>query len=502
MKFTPEDLAQIDFNSLEKLRKSDLINLSLKLRAQLCEAIERLNQDSNNSSKPPSSDDPFKKSATEDGNDSKETSDDHEESGIEEQSMEEPQDNPKKRKPGKQIGSEGYWRTEKPVAERIEPHYPEQCVLCGTKLNKESAFLYRGHYTYELEIEDKCSSIKCTLHHYYESICSCGHENISCPGEGYISTVEGRKRNIKVSENCIVGPMLATFIGALNRRYGMSRKKIRDFLLSWFKFELSVGTICKCIREAGIACYPVVEQLVDEIQEQEIINLDETPWYQKGKMLWLWVAVSAQVIVYYIGTRKKEELLNLITDSFFGWFITDGYFAYRYHEKRQRCLAHLIRKAIGLTGAIDKNANRMGDWLLRELRGMIKTMADGEDGKGECRPILARLKRACNLGSKSDHPKLKALAKEILNDWDAVVAFVKNPELPATNNDAERALRQSVIFRRITFGTRTDEGSRSYASFISVVETCMLRNIDPWSYIAEVIAAGRNGVNPSPIPAI
>ena len=80
----------------------------------------------------------------------------------------------------------------------------------------------------------------------------------------------------------------------------------------------------------------------------------------------------------------------------------------------------------------------MGDWFLRELRGLIKAMACGEDGKKECRPILARLKKACNPGSKSDHAKLKSLAKEILNDWDAVVAFVKNPAASA-NQQFSRA---------------------------------------------------------------
>ena len=46
-----------------------------------------------------------------------------------------------------------------------------------------------------------------------------------------------------------------------------------------------------------------------------------------------------------------------------------GYNAYRCFPKRQRCLAHLIRKAIALTGAVDKNAKKTGDWLLCEMRG-------------------------------------------------------------------------------------------------------------------------------------
>ncbi len=62
---------------------------------------------------------------------------------------------------------------------------------------------------------------------------------------------------------------------------------------------------------------------------------------------------------------------------------------YRSHEKRQRFLAHLIRKAIALTGAVDGKAQKMGEWFLREMRGLIKAMA--EDGQAKCSLILARL---------------------------------------------------------------------------------------------------------------
>lgn len=65
----------------------------------------------------------------------------------------------------------------------------------------------------------------------------------------------------------------------------------------------------------------------------------------------------------------------------------------------------------------------------------------------------------CHLGKKVKHKKLKALTSEILNDWDAVVAAVNNPDLPLTNNEAERALRHAVIPRRISYGTRTNEDS-------------------------------------------
>ena len=46
-------------------------------------------------------------------------------------------------------------------------------------------------------------------------------------------------------------------------------------------------------------------------------------------------------------------------------------------------------------------------------------------------------------------PNLRSLAQEIITDWDAVVAFVSHPGLPHTNNEAERALRHTVIAHRI-----------------------------------------------------
>ncbi|MCP4150929.1 MAG: IS66 family transposase, partial [bacterium] len=401
-----------------------------------------------------------------------------------------------------QPGAQGFWRSETPTPESVLPHYPEKCVACGKDLTiPEGLRPYMGYYVFELEKTPCGIRIFCTLHHYYITTCDCGHENKARPGEGFVSTVEGRKNDLKLTEYVMVGPILATFIAALSVRYRMSRQKIKDFLSDWYNTELSAGTIDRCVREAGVACFPVVDQLIEELQDEAVVHLDETPWYETGNFKWLWVAISELIAVYHIGTRKKEELLKLITAAFIGWLISDGYGAYRDREKRQRCLAHLIRKAVALTGAVDKKSQKMGDWFLRELRGLIKTMKEtGEDGTAKCCPIRARLKRACNIGSKSEHPKLRALAREILNDWDAVVAFVKNPELPATNNEAERALRHAVISRRISFGTRTSEGSRAYAALLSVIETCRLRKHDPWEYISQTITRGRKGIAPKSIP--
>jgi len=505
---TKDDLSQMDRPYFEKLSRENLVDVAYNLRNCAVTLAERLEQNSENSSKPPSSDNPYKKkrkkkkaSEKEDEDISSEGTEATGSSSADEPSDTSEPDNPK-RLPGKQPGAQGFWRSETPIPEDTIPHYPGKCAACGSELTvHEGIRPYMGYYVFEIEKTPSGIRIFCTLHHYYIVACGCGHENKARPGEGFISTVEGRKKDLKLTEYVMVGPMLATFIAALAVRYRMSRVKIKEFLSDWYNTELSVGTVDRCVREAGVACFPVVDQLIEDLQVADIVHLDETPWYEKGFFKWLWVAISEFTAVYHIGTRKKEELLKLITEAFIGWLITDGYGAYRDREKRQRCLAHLIRKAVALTGAVDENAQKMGEWFLRELRGLIKNMKEnGADCKKKCSPIRARLKRVCNLGSESDHPKLRALAREILNDWDAVVAFVKNPALPPTNNEAERALRHAVISRRISFGTRTSEGSLAYAALLSVIETCRLREQDPWEYISQTITLGRKGIAPKSIP--
>jgi transposase len=38
-------------------------------------------------------------------------------------------------------------------------------------------------------------------------------------------------------------------------------------------------------------------------------------------------------------------------------------------------------------------------------------------------------------------------------------------------------------------------------SMLSVIETCRRRQVNPWTYIAEVITLGRKGITPPPVPA-
>ena len=61
--------------------------------------------------------------------------------------------------------------------------------------------------------------------------------------------------------------------------------------------------------------------------------------------------------------------------------------------------------------------------------------------------------------------------------------------------------RHAVIARRISYGTRTNEGSIAYSCLLSVIETCRLRQVNPWKYISSVIKLARQGLSPPLLPS-
>ena len=84
--------------------------------------------------------------------------------------------------------------------------------------------------------------------------------------------------------------------------------------------RLSAGTIDRCIREAGLACEPIVEGLLTDLRQSGLINADETPWPQRGHLRWLWVALSSTTAIYKIASRRAEEIRDLIGErSSAGW---------------------------------------------------------------------------------------------------------------------------------------------------------------------------------------
>ena len=77
---------------------------------------------------------------------------------------------------------------------------------------------------------------------------------------------------------------------------------------------------------------------------------------------------------------------------------------------------------------------------------------------------------------------------------DKLLVFPTRRDVAATNNECERALRPSVIFRRVTNGFRSEWGAKVYADLCSVVATGRLVGRTALAVIRDALPA----IAPSP----
>ena len=406
-----------------------------------------------------------------------------------------------KRKPGKQPGAKGVGREVSLAVTGEIIHKATNCACCGEDFAETEPFqATTARYMLDIERTEHGIQVSHVKHIYGEQRCGCGHVTQTKPGRCANEADWG----VALTEWHLVGPLLSALMICLSLRMRLSRPRIQEFLHDWLGITLSVGCIHQCIAEGGRAVAPLEEALVAEIQQADLLHADETGWQENGHLLWLWVLRTATVTLYLIG-RRNWDVIAASLQGFSGWLMSDGYGQYRHYAKRLRCLAHILRKARGLAESCHPEAAEFGQQVLktvtRLIKGVYQARGDPTLNLVEAYQMdLAHLRTLCEQHRDHPHEKARQLARELLNDWQAIWRVLETPTLPITNNVAEQALRHWVIARKISHGTRTPEGSRAFALLASVIDTCRQRGLSPWPYLAQVIAARRQGNAAPPIP--
>ena len=523
MHLSRNELREIDEPLIRSLPHKDVTELCLLFFEDLKEAQERLNQNSQNSSFSPSSDYPWARFEPDGESDEEldecqdetthidpgDSADDSSEEEDTEKSKKpaskEDADNCEKKKPGKQKGAKGHGRTQKlPIHDTIL-HRSDKCSSCNLELDETAQFTPRtGYYVIDIEVGDEANpgmDVINIKHIYGDTTCSCGHINRLMPHR----LEKNEEWNVPLTEWHLVGPTLATLIVCLSKRMRLSRRRIVEFLRDWLQLDLSTGTINKCIHEAGRAASPLVDEILEAVRKSELLNIDETSWKEWGKKQWLWVFTSLKVTFYIIGFRNRDVLDYVLGQTFKGLIMSDGYVVYRQYLNRLRCWAHLLRKAKGLKESLSDAPRQFGYQAYKVLKELMDAIYKAREGPHAdlvetYEDFLAEFHECCVNFCDSKHDKTRKLAREFLYDWDTIFYVLSNPTWPLTNNEAERALRHWVIARRLSHGTRTEQGSRVFSILASVIDTCRKRNVYPWKYLAEVITARRQGHDAPPLP--
>lgn len=551
MKLSRNDLKQISNDTIDHLASDQvdaLSSLSKLLLADLKEALDKLNQNQKNSSRPSSSMDPWDKNgvhddekdsienhglnqdedgvADKDGNashsvtlieplsDSLDTDAQDKNSLTDQKNAQGSTEQVQKKRPGKQRGAEGFGRQWSPDATEEPIHCePTECVVCTQFLNPNNNTPYSGYTQIDVRFGDDIKPgmvVTVTPFILHANTCSCGHENRYEPKADSIS--DEVWEGTQLSEWRWIGPTLASFIAHLKMDFRLPIRKIIG-ILHYFGIYLSIGTVQKCYEESGAVVASLEEPLIEALLTEALMHADETTWIENANTVWLWVFLSSTITYYCVGRRTKRFLESVLRKNFRGWLMTDGYCAYRHYEKRLRCWAHLLRKATGLAESTDATAIVFGQLVLELMNTCMKAIYAWRGALHPAektdllivalQPLLETFKQACERYGAHEifHEKTRALAREFLNDWDAIFRILEHPYLPLTNNDAERALRPWVLLRKICYGSRSAKGTKTFTLLASVIDTCRKRSVNSMQFLADAILAARKGLPIRMIPS-
>ena len=115
--------------------------------------------------------------------------------------------------------------------------------------------------------------------------------------------------------------------------------------------------------------------------------------------------------------------------------------------------------------------------------------------RAEVRTLLAT-------GAASPCPKTAGTCREILAVEASLWTFASTPGVEPTNNAAERAVRHAVCWRKTSYGTDSEAGSRFVERVLTVVATCRQEERGVLDFLAEAAGALRAGTRlPSLVPA-
>ena len=539
MHFDRLDLQQLTPEYLEKLPFERIVSLCEQLRQDLMTARDRLNQNPSNSSRPSSTRAPWNRGSK---NDDFEDDEDpnqllaSSEDAFKGESDDDPDDDdsdpsspgtpphpnnlkegsgsPKspveqKRKPGKQPGAKGFGRTQKILVTKTVILKPECCKGCAKKFETDAVFQATGGYcTIDISPPDFGKiglSGSCVKHIFGSILCECGFTTTNTPYRAEKET----SWTVEMGEWRLIGPMLLAFIVFAKLRLHLTISKTQELLHYWFGISLSKGSINKALLEAGRAASCLEPEIIAALRVSGLLHVDETSWKEHKIQRWLWVAVGHQAVYFCVGPRNLEMAQKIIGD-FKGILMTDGYKAYRWYKNRLRCWSHLKRKGKALEESFDNDANPFGCYVVKAFTSMQESIYKMRATKPEDRAeeaaasdaLRLELLMECLKQRDAKNEKVRAFAGEVINDNQAIFRILKQPDCPLTNNSAEQALRPMVILRKISYGSKTEEGSRSIAILASATETIRVRGHIVWSFFSRLFKARRSGCSPPSLPPI
>jgi transposase len=154
--------------------------------------------------------------------------------------------------------------------------------------------------------------------------------------------------------------------------------------------------------------------------------------------------------------------------------------------------AHLKRDFQALIDSGDGVEKRLGHDLMRPTRKLFQLWVRYRDGtltrvgfQRLMKPIRQEIDALLLRGAFAGI----GMAEQIWNHREWLWTFVDVEGVEPTNNASERALRHAVIWRKLSFGTQSESGSRFVETLLTVVETCRQQSQNAFALITTAVQA-------------
>lgn len=435
-----------------------------ELERRLAHLEELLRRSSKNSSKPPSSDGP------------KKTKRPHLPTG---------------RKPG---GQPGHPKHERPLAppdkvnERVVVK-PPSCERCARALSGFDA-APRLHHVWELPpIEPHVTEYR--LH------------ALGCRGCGHVTRAalpEGVPRRW-------FGPRVEAITALATGVYRVSKRTTVELLRDLFGLPMSVGAVIDSQHVMSRALEAPFDEAHAYAKRQPVKHADETGWWQKNGRAWLWTVVTPLVTVFLVRAQRSSEVARALLGKVTGVLVADRYKAYLYWpaDAYQFCWAHLVRDFVAMTER-EAASRGIGEALLDEARTMFALWHRVCEGRLtrfffqiHMGPVRRRVEALLAEGAALTHPKSAGLCRSLLERAPALWTFVAIEGVEPTNNSGERSVRHGVLWRKMSFGTQSERGSRFVERILTTLMTCRQQDRNVLDFL---VAARNAALNGTPAPSL
>lgn len=353
------------------------------------------------------------------------------------------------------------------VADQRVEHAVARCPGCSCTLAGGTVVRTRE----VIDIEVRPAVI--TEHALIERVCpGCGRTCV--PALGPAAGVVGQHR---------FGPNLLALIGTWHEVGRLPVRVIQTFLRNFHRVHVSLGAIAGALHTLAARGAAPVAAIRDEIRASAVVHADETCWREDGHNGYIWQLSTPTACYFERGPRTNVQIDSILGREFAGVLVSDFYAAYNHFPgEKQRCWAHLLRDVRDLLAAhpADTGVQRWGRHLHRLFRATRDSpLSTAAERRHTRQRAEASLTRVCQPWVQADVPQ-RTLCQRIMTHLHELFTFVVQPDVPPTNNEAERTFRPLVIARKIWGGTRSAQGSTDAMRRASLVATWRKRHLNPF----------------------